>query len=135
MIQNDEPACKRQAATALGQIGESSVIPALLKASDGVKDRFIEHGIIYALISMNQPDLVKKGLTDPSDDIKKAALIALDQMQNRTLKAEQVTPFLASNDSTLESTARWVVSHHPEWAGQYDHVPSKTIEQTKVGGR
>ncbi len=57
-----------------------------MKASDGVKDRFIEHGIIYALISMNQPDLVKKGLTDPSDDIKKAALIALDQMQNRSLK-------------------------------------------------
>src|SRR5688572_10260754 len=90
MIQNDEPACKRQAATALGQIGESSAIPALLKASDGVKDRFIEHGIIYALISMNQPDLVKKGITDPSHDVKKAALIALDQMQDRTLKAEQV---------------------------------------------
>ncbi len=51
-----------------------------------LKDRFIEHAIIYALISMNQPDLVKKGLTDPSDDVKKAALIALDQMQNRSLK-------------------------------------------------
>ncbi len=116
MIQNDEPACRRQAATALGQIGETTAIPALLKACDGVTDRFIEHAIIYALISMNQPDLVKSGLTDPSDDVKKAALIALDQMQSRSLKPEQVTSFLASNDSTLESTARWVVSHHPEWA-------------------
>jgi putative membrane-bound dehydrogenase-like protein len=132
MIQNDEPACKRQAATALGQIGESSVIPALLKASNGVKDRFIEHGIIYALISMNQPDLVKKGLTDPSDDVKKAALIALDQMQNRSLKPEQVTPFLASNDSTLESTARWVVSHHPEWAGSMIAYLQKQLNKPKL---
>src|SRR5690606_6632032 len=31
-------------------------------------------------------------------------------------KPEQVTPFLSGNDSTLEATARWVVSHHPEWA-------------------
>ena len=132
MIQNDEPACKRQAATALGQIGESSVIPALLIASDGVKDRFIEHAIIYALISMNQPDLVKKGLTDPSDDIKKAALIALDQMQNRTLKPEQATSFLASNDSTLESTARWVVSHHPEWAGSMITYLQKQLNKPKL---
>ncbi|HMG94102.1 MAG TPA: PVC-type heme-binding CxxCH protein [Chryseolinea sp.] len=132
MIQDDEPACRRQAATALGQIGESSVIPALLKASDGVKDRFIEHGIIYALISMNQPDMVKKGLTDPSDDVKKAALIALDQMQNRSLKAEQVTPFLASNDSTLESTARWVVSHHPEWASSMITYLQKQMNKPKL---
>ena len=116
MIQNDEPAGRRQAATALGQIGEPSVIPALLEASDGVTDRFIEHAIIYSLITLNQPDLVKKGLTDPSDEVKKAALVALDQMQSRPLKPEQVTTFLTSKNSTLESTARWVVSHHPEWA-------------------
>ena len=116
----------------LGQIGESSAIPALLKASDGVKDRFIEHAIIYALISMNQPDLVKKGLTDPSDDVKKAALIALDQMQNRSLKPEQVTPFLASNDSTMESTARWVVSHHPEWAASMITYLQKQLNKPKL---
>jgi putative membrane-bound dehydrogenase-like protein len=116
MAQQDDPACRRQAVTALGQIGDSGTIPALLKVSDGVNDRFIEHATIYALISMNQPDEVKKGLDDPSDNVKKAALIALDQMQSHSLKPEQVTPFLGSSDSTLERTARWVVSHHPEWA-------------------
>ncbi|HEX6891520.1 MAG TPA: PVC-type heme-binding CxxCH protein [Chryseolinea sp.] len=132
MIATDEPAGRRQAATALGQIGEPGVIASLLKASDGVKDRFIEHGIIYALISMNQPDLVKKGLADPSDDIKKVALIALDQMQNRSLKAEQVTPFLASKDSTLERTARWVVSHHPEWAASMITYLQKQLNKPKL---
>jgi len=132
MIQNDDPACRRQAATALGQIGESSAIPALLRSSDGIKDRFIEHAIIYALISMNQDDLVKKGLTDPSNDVKKVALIALDQMQNRSLKPEQVTPFLESNDSTMESTARWVVSHHPEWAASMITYLQKQLNKTKL---
>jgi putative heme-binding domain-containing protein len=132
MIQNDEPAGRRQAATALGQIGDSSVIPGLLKASNGVKDRFIEHGIIYALISMNQPDLVKTGLTDPSDDVKKVALIALDQMQNRSVKAEDVTRFLASSDSTLESTARWVVSHHPEWAASMITYLQKQLNKPRL---
>jgi HEAT repeat protein len=117
----------------LGQIGEPSAIPALLKAADGGKDRFVEHAIIYALISMNQPDLVKKGLADPSDDVKKAALIALDQMRDGSLKPEQVTPFLASNDSTMESTARWVVSHHPEWAGSMITYLQKQLNKTKSG--
>ena len=116
MLQNDNPAGRRQAATALGQIGDPSVIPALLTASDGVKDRFIEHAIIYSLIILNQSDMVKKGLADGSPYVRKAALIALDQMQSSSLKPGQVTSFLASNDSTMESTARWVVSHHPEWA-------------------
>ena len=133
MIQNDQPACRRQAATALGQIGEPSVIPVLLKASDGVNDRFIEHAIIYSLISMNKPDLVKKGLTDPSDDVKKAALIALDQMQSRPLKPEQVTSFLASNDNTLERTARWVVSHHPEWAPNMITYLQKQLNKPRSG--
>jgi putative heme-binding domain-containing protein len=132
MIQNDDPACRRQAATALGQIGESGTIPILLNAADGVTDRFVEHAIIYALISMNQADLVKHRLTDPSPDIRKAALIALDQMQNKSLTAEQVTPFLASNDSILESTARWVVSHHPEWSNNMITYLQNQLNKAKL---
>jgi putative membrane-bound dehydrogenase-like protein len=119
MIQHDHDlACKRQAATALGQLDVPEVIPALLKASEEVKDRYVEHAIIYALITMNEPDLVKRGLTDPSNNVKKAALIALDQMKSRSLEPGQVTPLLSSNDSTISATARWVVSHHPEWSAQ-----------------
>ncbi|HEX6223684.1 MAG TPA: HEAT repeat domain-containing protein, partial [Chryseolinea sp.] len=133
MVQNDDPACRRQAATALGQIGDSRMVNALLKASDGVKDRFIEHAIIYALISINEPALVKKGLSDPSQNVKKTALIALDQMHDRTLLPGDVTPFLASDDSTLESTARWVVSHHPEWAGNMISYLQRQLGKTELG--
>ena len=132
MVQNDEPACRRQAATALGQIGDTSVIPELLKTADKLNDRFIEHAIIYSVILMDQPDVVRQALSDASDDVKRAALIALDQMQSRSLKPEQVTPFLASNDSTLESTARWVVSHHPEWAGSMITYLQKQLNQQQL---
>lgn len=116
MIQNDEPAAKRQAATALGQIAHEGSVSALLNAAKGVNDRFVEHAIIYALISINQPEEVRKGLNNNATDVKKAALIAIDQMKDGSLKPDQVIPFLTSNDSIMESTARWVVSHHPEWA-------------------
>ena len=81
---------------------------------------------------MNRPDMVKNGLADGSADVRKAALIALDQMQNSTLKAGQVTPFLASNDSTMESTARWVVSHHPEWAGSMITYLRNQLSKSKL---
>jgi putative heme-binding domain-containing protein len=81
---------------------------------------------------MNQPDLVKKGLTDPSNEVKKVALIALDQMQNRSLKPEQVTPLLSSNDSTIATTARWVVSHHPEWSANVITYLQKQLTKPKL---
>jgi putative heme-binding domain-containing protein len=132
MIQTDDPSCSRQAATALGQIGDTRAIPALLKASEGLKDRFIEHAIIYALITMNQAEVVKKGLADPSQNVKKTALIALDQMRDRPLKPEEVIPFLESSDSTMESTARWVVSHHPEWTTSMITYLRKQLNKTRL---
>lgn len=113
---DNDLACKRQAITALGQIGAPHVTSELLRASQSAKDRFVEHAIIYALISMNRPDLVRSGLDDTSNEVKKYALIALDQMQDQSLTPGEVTPFLSGSDSTMEATARWVVSHHPEWA-------------------
>lgn len=132
MIQGDEPACRRQAATALGQIGDANAIPHLLKAADGVTDRFIEHAIIYALIVLKQPDPVRKGLTDSSTDVVKASLIALDQMENGSLRPEQVIPFLSSNDSTMEGTAGWIVSHHPEWAAGMIGYLQRQLNQTSL---
>lgn len=109
---------KRQAATALGQIGEERSVSALLRASEGTKDRFVEHALIYSLIAINQPTVTLHGISSSSANTKRAALIALDQMKRQTLKADQLTPFLTGKDSSLQNTALWVVSHHPEWAQQ-----------------
>jgi putative heme-binding domain-containing protein len=38
-------------------------------------------------------------------------------MDGSDLKAEDVTPFLASQDSELRKAAAWVAGHHPDWGG------------------
>ncbi len=116
MIRKEEPAVRRQAATALGQIGDPKAVPALLSAAEGTTDRFIEHAIIYALVSINQPKLVAQGLTHASPDVQEAAMIALDQMPSFSLPAAQLMPFLHHENTNLQRTALWIASQHPEWS-------------------
>lgn len=116
LVRNDDPAARRQAATALGQIRDERAAETLLAAAEGNNDRFVEHAIIYALISIDKPQRIVHGLKHPSDEVQKVALIALDQMPGNQLHAEQLTPFLQGGDPELKKTALWVASRHPEWS-------------------
>jgi putative membrane-bound dehydrogenase-like protein len=116
MARQEHPAPRRQAAAALGQIGDPRAVDALLAAAANPDDRFSEHSIIYSLIMLRQPAPVQAALRHDSAAVRKAALIALDQMDGSPLRREQMAPFLASAQKELRSTALWVVSHHPDWA-------------------
>lgn len=118
LVGRNEPAVRRQAATALGQIKDKKAVEALLAAADDTNDRFIRHAIIYALVSINAPELVASGLAHPSAGVQEAALIALDQMPSSALQAKQLTPFLSANNISLKHTALWVAAHHPEWSAE-----------------
>jgi putative heme-binding domain-containing protein len=48
---------------------------------------------------------------------RKAALIALDQMDGSPLQQAQVAPLLAHADAELRRAAVWVISHHAAWGG------------------
>lgn len=117
MVKQDAPPVRRQAATALGLIGDPSAVPTLLAAAAGVTDRFIEHSIIYSLIHLGSPATVSEGLKHRDPEVRKSALIALDQMDGAPLRREQFTPFLSDTDKNLRAAALWVVAHHPEWSG------------------
>ena len=43
IARKDQPAARRQALAALGQIGDPTTVPALLDASANPDDRFVEH--------------------------------------------------------------------------------------------
>ncbi len=116
-LDRKEGAVKRQAATALGQIDDTKAIPALLSAAEGTTDRFIEHAIIYALISLNESDLLVQDLSHTSEQVRNVALIALDQINDSPLNSGQLMTFLKDGNEKLQSTALRVASHHPEWAG------------------
>jgi len=116
LVQKDRFAVRRQAATALGQIGDQRAVPALLKAAAINNDRVEEHALIFALISLNDTTPLVAALNNPSPNVKRTALIALDQIGGIALKKENLSPFLTSKTPQLQKIGIWVASHHPEWS-------------------
>jgi putative membrane-bound dehydrogenase-like protein len=116
MARADHPASRRQAIAALGQIGDERATPALIDAAANPDDRFVEHSTIFSLITLNKPTAVEKALNHSNLKVRKAALIALDQMDSSPLRRAQIAPLLSAPDKDLRSAALWVVSHHADWA-------------------
>ena len=116
LVQKDKGSVRRQAATALGQIGDKRAVNALLNAAATNADRFVDHAIIYSLITLKSHEPLIAALKNPSSTVKKSALIALDQMEGSVLSPEHLTPFLNSNDPQLRKAGIWVASHHFEWS-------------------
>ena len=126
MLQSDEAAGRRQAAEALGRIGDVGAVEALLAVSAQPADRFVEHALIYALIRLRDPEPLVSALKDNSPAVRKAALIALDQMEDSPLRREQVVSLLDARDEGLGDAVLWVVSHHPEWSsGLIDYLRAR----------
>ncbi|HEX4949332.1 MAG TPA: PVC-type heme-binding CxxCH protein, partial [Blastocatellia bacterium] len=82
LAKQDELPVRLQAATSLGQIGEARAVPALLDAAANAEDRFVEHAIIYSLIQLKDAAPLQAALNAKEPRVRKAALIALDQMDN-----------------------------------------------------
>jgi putative membrane-bound dehydrogenase-like protein len=118
MVKQDDPSARRQAATALGQIGDSSAVPALIAASANPDDRFVEHSIVYSLITLKAPGPVLDALKNRNAKVRKAALIALDQMDGSPLRREHLAANINDPDAELRRAALWIVSRHSDWAGE-----------------
>jgi putative heme-binding domain-containing protein len=117
IVRQDQPAARRQAATALGQIGDTSAVPALLSASARVADRFLDHALTYALIELKTPGPMLDALRSPEPGVRKAALIALDQIDGSPLTSAELTPMLSHSDKALRTAALWIATHHSDWSG------------------
>src|SRR5262245_53654355 len=113
---DNEPAVRRSAAMALGRIGKAEAIPVLMEAMPkAAGDRFLEHALIYALIQINDRDKTAKYLADQPTAVRRAALIALDQMPSGKLIAEEVMPLLVSDDAALQKATFAVIADRPDW--------------------
>ncbi len=115
---SDEPPVQRAAAEALGRIGDAACAPVLFDVVRTQTDRFLEHALMYALISINDPDATKAGLADASPLVRRAALIALDRMDAGQLTRDEVTALLDTTDTALQRAAVDVITSRKEWAGQ-----------------
>lgn len=116
LVRKDSAPVRRQAATALGQIGDDRATGALLAALENPDDRFVEHAMIYSLITLGETEPVVRALKHPAENVRRSALIVLDQISDSPLRKSDVLPFLKSKNAALQNTGIWVVSHHPNWS-------------------
>ena len=112
------PALRRAAAEALGRTGDSSDVAALLSAIGVAEDEVLRHSLTFALIEIADPEATREGLQSDSLEIRRAALIALDQMEGGNLGVEIVLPLLTSGEPMMRRSAEWIASRHPEWGGR-----------------
>ncbi|MBI4623615.1 MAG: HEAT repeat domain-containing protein [Verrucomicrobia bacterium] len=148
MVVDDEPPLRLKAAEALGRLGRHEAVPALLASlGAGVRDRYLEHALIYALINVGDFQATLVALGDSRPHLRRAGLIALDQMHgtqkpmsvpageaaakdnpfrgktfeylgNTKLTRQQVAPLLDTDDGDLQQTALEVISRRPGWSDE-----------------
>ena len=149
LLQGDDPAIRREAAKALGRLGDAEAVPALLDAlsqlnsrsgkldapSPAGNDRAEEHAIIYALIEINYPSATRAGLTATDATTRRGALIALDQMADDDLTADEVVPLVASGNPALQRAAAEVISRRADWTNRSAEVIAQLLEHPETVDR
>lgn len=118
-LKSSSPLIRRVTAEALGRTGDPKVVPALLEAlASEQNDRALDHSLAYALIEIANPGATAEGLKAPSPRVRRAALVALDQMPEGKLDPKAVLAELDAKDAGVKETAWWIAGRHPQWGGQ-----------------
>lgn len=123
---------RREAANALGRIGDKKAVPPLLSALSGVSDRFLDHALILALIRVDDREQTVAGLSDPSPEVRRGALIALDQMDHGQLSQNDVTSALATDNVRVQKAALDVIARHSGWANQITQLSKKWLADAEL---
>ncbi len=127
LMADDDAAVKREAAMGLGRLRESAAVPVLLAALAQPADRFLEHALIFALIEINDPTSTRAGLTHESPAVRRAALVALDQMEGGELSQGDIGLLLQTADTAITTAIVDVLSRHAEWVDEITSVLDATL--------
>jgi putative heme-binding domain-containing protein len=129
LVVKDDLPVRRKAAEALGRLGRPESVPALLECVHIGGDRYLEHAAIYALIQIADRKATLVALRDPDPRVRKAGLIALDQMKGGELTRDLVAPLLDTDDTALQRAVLEVVSRRPGWSELAQGALRKWIER------
>jgi len=116
ILKQGTPHNRRAAAEALGRLGDATAASVLLNVAGEDLDRTLEHSVTYALIELAAPRETLAGASSTNPRTRRAALLALDQMEGGGLQAEQVATLIEHPDPLARETATWILERHPEWA-------------------
>jgi putative heme-binding domain-containing protein len=119
LLTDSHPAVRREAAAALGRLPAApDTVPALLQAlAASANDRMLDHALTYALIEIADALATAGGLDHPLPQVRRAALVALDQMTGSQLRPDQTFPLLSSPVASLRAAALNVIAGRRQWAG------------------
>ncbi len=128
-LKDDQPHVRRVAARALGAMKNIKAVDYLFQALTPEMDRAFEHAVIYALIEINDQTATRTGLEADSPQIRKVALIALDQMDAGDLTSDEVVREIASNNEDLQRAAIQIYVRHASWTSQSLSVIEHLLDQ------
>ncbi|MBA4017908.1 MAG: hypothetical protein C0483_12090 [Pirellula sp.] len=112
-----DPFRVRKLAAELGRKHDPAAVePLLARLTISAGDRFLEHALIYALIEINDAGQTAAGLAHEHPNVRRGALIALDQTGSERLTRDGVAKLLDTDDARLQSTVLGVMQKHPDWA-------------------
>lgn len=141
LLKHPRPNLQRLAAECLGRIGGADSVYSLCSLADKTEnDRALEHAVIYALIEIGAVRETQDQLASTSPRVQRAALIALDQMDEAGGPDANPTPAtvaraLGSSDAALRQAAVDIMQRHSDWGPQLSdwlaaHAPDeKTFDE------
>lgn len=121
---DEDPAVARVTAEAFGRVviqGDHSlmlfnVTQRRAVIPDGL-DAALEHAVIRALIEINDPKSTRLGFNHSRPQTRRAALIALDQMDAGDLFPIEVADRLFAPDARERAAAAWIIGRRANWGG------------------
>ncbi|MDE0819040.1 MAG: HEAT repeat domain-containing protein, partial [Pirellulaceae bacterium] len=133
LLKSKHPEIRREAATALGRLGDPTAIEHLLGALANPTDidRTEDHAIIFALIEIDNVSVTRQGLVSDDPDSQRGALLALDQMtqaEGGNLTAQDVLKLVVSRKTRTQLAAAHVFSQHADWASHSVEVIGPLLE-------
>jgi putative heme-binding domain-containing protein len=124
---------RRKAAEALGRIGRPEAVPTLLAALRQEGDRFLEHSLTYALLEIHESHATQVALLDSNPRVRRAGLLALDQMEGGQLTREQIIPLVSAADPELDSTVLRVLGRRPAWSDLAQSALRRWLATPRLG--
>lgn len=116
-LEDDDIDVRREAATALGRIGDPAAASFLIRQLQQPMPRALEHAVLYALIQLDQAELVVLTLRHSRNErARSLAMIVGDQMDSSPLTRGLVLPHIDSPSEHLASVATDIVRAKTDWA-------------------